>query len=854
MLKTQMAAALTTTSLTRRFGDFTAVQDVNLSVEAGQFYGFLGPNGAGKSTTIKMLTGLLAPTSGAIEILGMDFAVHAQEVKRQIGVVPEGLALFGRLTGFEYLRFVGSMYGLDRATSSNRAAELLDFMDLAGEPKKLVTDYSHGMQKKIALAAAVIHGPKILFLDEPFEGVDAIAAGTLKAMLQGMIARGATIFLTSHVAGDRRAAMQPHRHHRPGKADRRRFARRAASRYSNGGNHDRWRTGSAPEADTRRDLHPGGRPEEGDQWRFGIGDDGHRAAAEGAVVAGIGGVGIDGVGIDGAATHGAEIHVEPSAGAQLRAIAWLRWRLLVNGFRRRGGKGELVARILLFPFLAAIGIGPIAGAGVASYYAINAGSAAILSIMTWAVFAGWIFVMSATTLNPAKIDLSLLLRFPMRLSSYVVTRFFFGLLATPNVIGSLALAAAAIGIGVARPRLFPWAALVLFCYALMMILLLRMVLLWLDRWLAQRRTREIVGIFFTLIFLLFQFVSMQVQTWAHHRGPSPLLGRLVLLAPVIYAMHPVFTSLPPALAAASILNMQRGATGPAIGMLAGLMAYAAGFTALFVLRLRGEFRGENFSEVPKPEATSDAPAKHAERGFRIGILPPAIAACVEKELHYLVRGPSILISVLTPLVLVGLYANRMGSSEFLLPGAMAYTLFSMLPMLYNVLGQDAAGAQMYLLSPTPIRTVFLAKNLMLGLLIVLVAGAAAAIVAYSKLPPAPIAAGTALWFLFVLFTNLNFGNFRSIHSPIKVDMGKVQRRQGVSQLSTFIVLAVLFGSLLVGFAILWICRYLGHIWAAPGVLLVMAMVAIALYVRSLGRIERVVLEERDGLIEVLCKT
>jgi ABC-2 type transport system ATP-binding protein len=194
-----MAAALTTNSLTRRFGEFTAVQDVNLSVEAGQFYGFLGPNGAGKSTTIKMLTGLLAPTSGSIEVLGLDFATRAQEVKQQIGVVPEGLALFGRLTGAEYLRFVGSMYGLDRGTSNERAAELLDFMDLAGEPKKLVTDYSHGMQKKIALAAAVIHGPKILFLDEPFEGVDAIAAGTLKAMLQGMIARGATIFLTSHV-------------------------------------------------------------------------------------------------------------------------------------------------------------------------------------------------------------------------------------------------------------------------------------------------------------------------------------------------------------------------------------------------------------------------------------------------------------------------------------------------------------------------------------------------------------------------------------------------------------------------------------------------------------------------------
>src|SRR6202453_3811137 len=128
-----MIPAVVTTGLTRRFGDFTAVQDVNLTVAQGQFYGFLGPNGAGKSTTIKMLTGLLAPTSGSIEVLGLDFATHSLEVKRQIGVVPEGMALFGRLTAPEYLYFVGQMYGLDHATTLQRSDELLEFMSLAGE-------------------------------------------------------------------------------------------------------------------------------------------------------------------------------------------------------------------------------------------------------------------------------------------------------------------------------------------------------------------------------------------------------------------------------------------------------------------------------------------------------------------------------------------------------------------------------------------------------------------------------------------------------------------------------------------------------------------------------------------------
>ncbi len=192
-------AAIHTLGLTRRFGELTAVDNVTFSVAPGQFFGFLGPNGAGKSTTIKMLTGLLEPSSGSIEILGKPFNSAALDLKRQIGVVPEGMVLFGRLTAREYLRFVGRMYGLDKQTTDQRTGELLDFMQLANESKKLVTDFSHGMQKKLSLAAAVIHAPRVLFLDEPFEGVDAIAAGMLKTMLQGMIHRGATIFLTSHV-------------------------------------------------------------------------------------------------------------------------------------------------------------------------------------------------------------------------------------------------------------------------------------------------------------------------------------------------------------------------------------------------------------------------------------------------------------------------------------------------------------------------------------------------------------------------------------------------------------------------------------------------------------------------------
>lgn len=195
--------AVETRGLLRRFGSdgsgLVAVDHIDLRVESGQFFGFLGPNGAGKSTTIKMLTGLLEPTAGQIQILGSDLQKNSIEVKRQIGVVPEGLALYDRLNPVEYLTFVGRMYGLDRATAAQRTEELLEFVTLADRRKTQVGEFSHGMKKKLALAAAVIHGPKVLFLDEPFEGVDAVAAVTLKSLLTRMISRGTTIFLTSHV-------------------------------------------------------------------------------------------------------------------------------------------------------------------------------------------------------------------------------------------------------------------------------------------------------------------------------------------------------------------------------------------------------------------------------------------------------------------------------------------------------------------------------------------------------------------------------------------------------------------------------------------------------------------------------
>jgi ABC-2 type transport system ATP-binding protein len=177
------------------------VDGLGLSVEAGKFYGFLGPNGAGKSTTIKMLTGLLAPTSGTMRILDeqLNDPDKARRVKRRVGVVPEESALFDNLTAREYLTFVGRMYKLPAETIEERSRELLAMMALDTEEKKLTLEFSHGMKKKLTLAAALIPNPDLLFLDEPFEGVDAVASRVLRDTLKRCVQRGATVFLTSHV-------------------------------------------------------------------------------------------------------------------------------------------------------------------------------------------------------------------------------------------------------------------------------------------------------------------------------------------------------------------------------------------------------------------------------------------------------------------------------------------------------------------------------------------------------------------------------------------------------------------------------------------------------------------------------
>jgi ABC-2 type transport system ATP-binding protein len=191
--------ALVVRGLAKHFGDKVAVAGIDLDIPRGCFFGLVGPNGAGKTTTLNMITGLLRPDAGAVWIDGIEIWHQPVEAKRRIGVLPDGLRLFERLTGSELLTYHGLLRGLDPAQVAERSVQLLRTLDLDSAGSTLVADYSHGMRKKVALAAALLHAPRVLFLDEPFEGIDPVSARTIRAVLERFTSHGGTVVFSSHV-------------------------------------------------------------------------------------------------------------------------------------------------------------------------------------------------------------------------------------------------------------------------------------------------------------------------------------------------------------------------------------------------------------------------------------------------------------------------------------------------------------------------------------------------------------------------------------------------------------------------------------------------------------------------------
>ncbi len=555
--------------------------------------------------------------------------------------------------------------------------------------------------------------------------------------------------------------------------------------------------------------------------------------------------------------------------AQFTALAKLRWCIFRNAFRRKGGGGELVARIILFPILALVAIGPIVGSGFGAYFLVSSGRTAMLPILTWGLFALWMLVVLNISPPGLSFDINTIIRFPLSFPRYLTARIVFGLLSASTVIGTLAIISADIGIAIANPSLAPWSTLVLAAFALANIFFTRMVLVWVERWLSTRRTREIFTAFFLFASLGFQYINLNFNPGLqgrHHRASS----HLPLLQKIFHSIQPIAAFLPPGLTASSITRHSQSHFFAAAALLFGLALFGALFFSIYAWRMHREFRGENLSEVTQPNlpaARRPALAPHTAPTTGTTLIPTrtstfglnsTIIACLQKEFIYLRRNINQLYGFIAPIFMVFLFANRLSLSgrfgNFIFPVAIAYSVLGVSILSYNALGMDGSGVQLYFMAPGRMRDIFLAKNLTGFLLNLVELVIVFAVIAFVAHPPSlVITVATICWLLFATFINGAAGNLRSLAAPKKIDLTKASRRQA-SQLSVLIALGILVGCAAIGFAVLLLAADFGRPWLMIPVLLILAIAAFAFYLVVLNRLDTIALNHREALAEELCKT
>jgi ABC-2 type transport system permease protein len=557
--------------------------------------------------------------------------------------------------------------------------------------------------------------------------------------------------------------------------------------------------------------------------------------------------------------------------AQFAALAKLRWCIFRNAFRRKGGTGELVARIILFPIIGVVAIGPIIGSGFGAYFIVSSDRLAMLPILTWAIFGLWMLVVLNIAPPGLSFDINTIIRFPLSFPRYLAARLVFGLLSASNVIGTLALIAADIGIIIAKPSLAIWSTLLLATFALANIFFVRMILVWVERWLSTRRAREIFTAFILFASLGFQYLNLHFNPGLqgrHHRQTS---AHLPLLRSIFHHfIQPVAALLPPGLTASSIIHFDTGHLLAAIVPLFGLMAFGALFFSVYAWRMHREFRGESLSEVtqpnrPRSQRTPSTPASRAALGANTGSIPNTrifglnntVIACLQKEFIYLRRNINQLYGFIVPIFMVFLFAGRMTASErfgdFVFPIAIAYSIFGVSVLAYNALGMDGTGVQFYFLSPTRLRDVFLAKNLMgflLSFVELVVIFVVISVIAHP--PTLIITLATVCWLLLTTFINGAVGNLRSLMAPKKIDLTKVSRKQA-SQLSILISLGVVLGCLGIGYAVIVTAGNLARPWLMVPIFLALALIAFIIYLQVLNRLDAMALNHREDLAEELCK-
>jgi ABC-2 type transport system permease protein len=542
------------------------------------------------------------------------------------------------------------------------------------------------------------------------------------------------------------------------------------------------------------------------------------------------------------------------ARGQFAAIAQVRWRLFVNSLRSRTGRLELVSHIFIGLAFALGGLGGAVGLGAAAWTFVSEGNVEWLALLLWPVFLFWqLFPLMATTFTE-NLDSSNLLRFPLSYRSYFLIRLAYGSFDPATALGSLWLLGITLGIGFADRGLFLWTALVLLAFALVNILCARMIFAWLERWLAQRRTREILGILFFLFILSFQFIGPLMN---HYGGkPRPAVMQLAR------EVSPAQRVLPPGLAAEAIARMFHGRFSEALGFFVPLCVYGISILWVLNLRLRAQYRGENLSEAPGRTASRQA-SQELRLGWSVLGLPGTIAAIFEKEVRYLSRSGPMLFTLIMPvfvLLVLRLGPANSKSGGFLLhapnlafPMGAGYTLLLLTNLVYNNFGGDGPGLQLFFASPVPFRKIVLGKNLahmaVLTLEIVLVW---LAVCLMYRPPSSDVTLATLAALLFAAPANLAAGNLLSIYSPKKIEYGTFGR-QRASQTTVLASLGIQIGIVALSALVLVISRLRGNFWLATPFFLVLAAFTCAGYALVLNRVDRMALDRRETLISELSR-
>lgn len=539
---------------------------------------------------------------------------------------------------------------------------------------------------------------------------------------------------------------------------------------------------------------------------------------------------------------------------QIPAIAQLRWRMFVNGLRSRRGKMELASRIFVTSAFAVGGLSGFAAAAGVSWYFVSQGRAEFLAIVLWPIFFFWQFfpvMATAFTNNP---DSSELLRFPLAYRSYFLIRLVYGYLDPASALGSVFLLGVLLGVSAARPMLFPWALLVLLTFALFNLVLMQMVFAWLERWLAQRRTREILGVLFILAMLSFQLIGPIMQRVGN--GPHPELRHDLEIGARVQAV------LPPGLAADAIAEAShaRILTGFTYELALGALTLAVGY--LLHLRIRAQFHGENLSEAAARPVVKPVEGPHV--GWALPGLSQSVAAVFEKEVRYLARSGPMLLTLIMPIFMLVIFRlgplNSMRHSSALshtpdmaFPGAAAYSLLVLTNLVYNSFGGDGGGIQFFYASPVHFRQIVLGKNLThAGILI---ANAVFAWIAVTYLYGAPhlaVTVATLTGLLFAAPLNFTAGNLLSLYSPKKRDFSTFGR-QNVTQttvLASFGMQILIVG---MGAGVFALARLYNNLWIAALLFLILCAISIPIYATVLRRLDGIALQRRETLLAELCR-